>query len=215
MGVPQGSVIAPLLFSIMIANVGENLKKNDTVITSYADDIAIWRSTKIRRPEKTASMQKHAINIFQAEIDHVVHSLEENGFMLASSKTVFMPIISKGKKIPPHLTVNIKGTLITPSSSVRYLGFIFQRNGLMTAQVRQAITNGRRTLNLIRSIRHEPWGQKRDTLVHLTLALVRSRLVFGSPVMYNLLPPPPPPPPTPPAISKILLQSNALPYVLL
>ena len=134
-GVPQGFVIAPLLFSIMIASVGKNLK-NDTVITSYADDIAIWRTTKIKRPQKTASLQKHAINTFQAEIDYVVHSLEGNGFMLSSSKTVFMPIISKGRKIPPHLTISVKGTPINPSSSVRYLGFIFQRNGLMTAQVR-------------------------------------------------------------------------------
>ena len=187
MGVPQGSVIAPLLFSIMIANVGKNLK-NDTVITSYADDIAIWRTTKIKRPQKTASLQKHAINTFQAEIDYVVHSLEGNGFMLSSSKTVFMPIICKGRKIPPHLTISVKGVSIKPSSSVRYLGFIFQRNGLMTAQVKQAITNGRRALNLIRAVRHEPWGQKRDTLVHLTLALVRSRLRFGSPAMYNLPP---------------------------
>ena len=98
-----------------------------------------------------------------------------------------MPIISKEKKIP-HLTVNIKGILIIPSSSARYLGFVYQRNGLTTAQVRQAITNARRALNLIRAVRHEPWGQKRETLVHLTLALVRSRLLFGSPAMYNLPP---------------------------
>ena len=40
-GVSQGSVIAPLLFSIMLYDINK-IQKHDAVITLYADDLAIW-----------------------------------------------------------------------------------------------------------------------------------------------------------------------------
>ena len=40
--------------------------------------------------------------------------------------------------------------------------------------------------NLLRAVRRESWGQERKTLVHLTLSLVRSRLLFGSQAFFSL-----------------------------
>ena len=48
-GVPQGSVIAPKLFTLMLQDVGKGLQK-DITITAYADALAIWRTTTFRRP---------------------------------------------------------------------------------------------------------------------------------------------------------------------
>ena len=46
--VPQGSVIAPLLFSIMLYDINKT-RKHDAIITLYADDLAIWKETKCRK----------------------------------------------------------------------------------------------------------------------------------------------------------------------
>ena len=54
MGVPQGSVIAPLLFNIMVHDV-DTVAKDKVVLTMYADDLAIWRNTYIRRLFKKSS----------------------------------------------------------------------------------------------------------------------------------------------------------------
>ena len=47
MGVPQGSVIAPLLFNIMVRDV-ESCVQGKVVLTMYADDLAIWLDTHVR-----------------------------------------------------------------------------------------------------------------------------------------------------------------------
>ena len=46
MGVPQGSVIAPLLFNIMVHDV-DTAVKGKAVLTMYTDDLAIWMDTYI------------------------------------------------------------------------------------------------------------------------------------------------------------------------
>ena len=57
MGVPQGSVIAPLLFNIMVHDV-ESCVQGKVVLTMYADDLAIWLDTHVRRPPQR-EQQEH------------------------------------------------------------------------------------------------------------------------------------------------------------
>ena len=46
MGVPRGSVIAPMLFNIMVHDV-DTAVKGKAVLTMYTDDLAIWMDTYI------------------------------------------------------------------------------------------------------------------------------------------------------------------------
>ena len=80
MGVPQGSVIAPLFFNIMVHDVVTTLT-GKVVITMYADDLAIWLDAHIRRLylEKSCVVKKF-MNLFQAVVDGVVRFMRENGF---------------------------------------------------------------------------------------------------------------------------------------
>ena len=57
MGVPQGSVIAPILFNIMVHDV-DTCVKGKVVLTMYADDLAIWLDTYITRLYKNSSIVK-------------------------------------------------------------------------------------------------------------------------------------------------------------
>ena len=47
-GVPQGSIIAPILFNIIIHDLPKALSDN-THMTQHADDIAIWVNTTLRK----------------------------------------------------------------------------------------------------------------------------------------------------------------------
>ena len=63
MGVPQGSVIAPLLFNIRVHDV-ESCVQGKVVITMYVDDLAIWLDTHI----STMSQRLHKENNRNMEI---------------------------------------------------------------------------------------------------------------------------------------------------
>ncbi|XP_076042055.1 uncharacterized protein LOC143025958 [Oratosquilla oratoria] len=188
MGVPQGSVVAPTLFVLMLADIGKGLRK-DTTITAYADDIAVWRRSRHRRPKKDSAQHKAELRLFQSQVDSVVRHLESLGFLLSPNKTVYMPVHLPGYNrghYPTWNVLSICGTEVPPSPSVKYLGVIFQKDGRWTSQIQQAINNARRALNLIRAVRHESWGQRRETLIHLTQSLVRSRLLFGAQALHDL-----------------------------
>ena len=83
MGVPQGSVIAPTLFSIMLHDI-TTLDLDGAVLSQFADDIALWETNK---PKYT----KHSKNLerFQKKVDLLVNYMENNGFALSPEKTVF------------------------------------------------------------------------------------------------------------------------------
>ena len=137
----------------------------------------------IQTAEQERPTAEIALKIFQNKVNTTVRSLKTSGLMLSAHKTVFMSVSS-----PDNLRIDVQGTPITGSHSVRYLGVTFQCNGHWTKQVDRAIANARKALNLLRAVRRESWRQERKTLVHLTLSLVRSRLLFGSQALFSLPP---------------------------
>ena len=185
-GVPQGSVISPLLFTLMLADVGKRLRK-DTQITVYADDIAIWRTTRMRRLRKNGTLQKAEHRRFQDEVDKVVSFLQQSGFLLAPDKTVFLPFMRAGARvIPQGYSIKVNGIQVEASTSARYLGVTFQSNGCWNDHIKNAVNSGRKALNIIRAVRRQSWGQNRTSLVHLSLSLVRPRLLYGSQAFHSL-----------------------------
>ncbi|XP_076069227.1 uncharacterized protein LOC143041284 [Oratosquilla oratoria] len=129
MGVPQGSVVAPTLFALILADIGKGLRK-DTTITTYADDIAVWRRSRHRRPKKDSAQHKGELRLFQSQVDSVVHHIESLGFLFSPNKTVYIPVYLPGYNRGHYLTWNVLsicGTEVSPSPSVRYLGVVFKK----------------------------------------------------------------------------------------
>ena len=96
---------------------------------------------------------------FQEEVNTIVRSLRDSGFVLSVQKTVSMPVLLKGVSSPDNLQIDVQGTPIKGSHSMRYLRVTFQCNGHWTKQVDWAIANARKALNFLQ-FSTNPGGRK-------------------------------------------------------
>ena len=144
----------------------------------YADDLAIWTDTHIRRLHTNSSWVKHSMKLFQEAVDGVVLFMQVNGFALSSQKTVFVSFhTNTSQNAEVHIRVN--GQPIFASSYVKYLG----------AHERQVVHNARnasRALNIIKVLSTQPWANTPKILVNVVRALVRSRLSYALEAMPHL-----------------------------
>ncbi|XP_076032372.1 uncharacterized protein LOC143020099 [Oratosquilla oratoria] len=189
-GSPPRLCRGPLLFTLLLADVGKGVR-SDTVITAYADDVALWRKSRHRRPKRVSAQHKAELRVFQSQIELVVAQLTSLEFSLSSTTTVYMPVHQVGYnrgEYPNWNHITVCGSPVKPTASARYLGVIFQRDGRWTKHIQQVSRNARRALNLVRAIRHESCSKHRATLIPIVESLVRYRLLFGAPALHDLPP---------------------------
>src|SRR4029434_3020644 len=111
-GVPQGSILGPVLFSLYINNICDHLEH--CKVHFYADDTILYPS---------APSIDQAVSNLQHAFDCVQDSLKSLKLMLNESKTKFM-IFSNGRNNVPstHRICTRSGTNIEQVLCYKYLG---------------------------------------------------------------------------------------------
>ena len=116
MGIPQGSVIAPLLFNILIFDLPKCLSKQ-VVLVQYADDICMWSKVTMRKntPKRTL---KYIQRYYQLDLNKIG---SQNGLSLSAEKTCMM-LFNPGYD-PKELPVfKIENEIINYKQTVTFLG---------------------------------------------------------------------------------------------
>ena len=106
-GVPQGSVLRPILYTLYTANIPTTT--NSKVLT-FADDTAIL--VRHTNPET-------AVKLLQEHITKIEKWLQENQTKATPNKCNHITFTLR-KQIPPNILLN--GTHITQTKQVKYLG---------------------------------------------------------------------------------------------
>lgn len=169
-GVPQGSVIAVILFLVAMNSVFKVKIPKEMTIFVYADDIILVAKCKTEK----ALRRK-----VQAAVSAVVRWADNVGFKISAPKCDLLhtcrirhkvlntPIFAKGNKIPMR-------------KSLRVLGVHIDRSYNFNKHIEETKKSCKSRVNLIKTISRRHKRCNRNTVLRVVEAIIVSRLTFGS-----------------------------------
>ena len=179
-GVPQGSVLGPVLFTIYTRPIGQITRRHRLDFHLCADDSQLYVSFKI----KDTNDETIALVRIQACIDELKAWMIHHRFQLKVSKTEILVITTPSSAGKHNLTdVVIGGSILKPTTVARNLGVMFDSAFNMKSQVSKLCQAAYYRLHRIRAIRDYLTQHATEPLVH---ALVISRLDYGNSLLYGL-----------------------------
>ena len=161
-GVPQGSILGPLLFLLFINDLPDS---TSLYVKLYADD------TFLCAQDKDFDTLERNVNI---ELDKVFTWLASNKLTLNISKSKYM-ILSK-KRVVPQLNININGTALDSCDSYKYLGVYFDKKLSWNVHIDHISNKISKSCGALAKIRHIV---DTKTLVNIYHALVNSYVRYG------------------------------------
>jgi ribonuclease HI len=172
-GSPQGSVISPILFLIMINDIPRDINQSSGA-SLFADDSAVWRSG----PNLPFLIKKQ-----QNLLDRIQAWCEEWGFKINSSKTVSMIFTKRLKTNCKKLEIN--GIELEFAEQAKFLGLVFDKKLSWTHHINYVIEKSKSKINLLRTLTGYTWGANKNALLRIYRTLIRSRLEYGSEVFHT------------------------------
>lgn len=174
-GTPQGSVISPLLFNLVMIGVAKRLESLENVKhTIYADDITLWTTGGSDGQIETAMQQA---------IDAVEEQLQTTGLKCSPAKSELLIIPPQGRskcsREHPNITLRTKeGTTIPQVTSMRVLGMhidALRHNGITIQKLDIKIT---KAIRLIRKVANRYAGMKEASLLRLVHSFAVSHVAY-------------------------------------
>ena len=168
-GVPQGSILGPLLFLIFINDLPN---ATNFFIKLFADDTFLCnQNTDITVLEKETN----------TEIEKVYNWLVSNKLTLNISKSKFM-LISNKKSIKKDFCVSIDGSPLEKCDEYKYLGVIIDKNLNWKSHIEYVSTKISKACGILSKLRHFLSSQ---VLIEVYHALIHSYLRYGILVWGN------------------------------
>ena len=177
-GVPQGSILGPLLFTILVSDIANNIQNCKYHL--YADDTQIYISGKLRDIEKLITQLNN-------DLERISEFSLNNCLKLNEGKSVFIFIgsknnISKLNKLKVS-DIIINNKIIKRETIVRNLGILFDENLSWDAEINNTISKSHGKLK--QAFRHKNFLSKKSKIT-LAQSYLLSQFNYNSIILQNL-----------------------------
>ena len=129
-GVPQGSVLGPILYSLYISPLGDIVRHHGLEFHLHADDTQLYRAFRPFTAKQQSSLAR-----IQACVSHVDSWLVRNKLKLNRGKTELLILNASHRPRLPIEAIQVSSERIMPVSSARNLGVVFDQEMTLVEHV--------------------------------------------------------------------------------
>lgn len=166
-GVPQGSILGPLLFLVYINDLPHSLQ---TIPRLFADDTALLIS------EDTL---KKTIDMTNSELTKVNQWMFSNNLAINSQKTIGLTVSPSMHTTTPLYSIRLNNEMIKVTNNAKYLGVIFDNLLSFKPHIKYLEKSISRSVGIIAKL---SYYLPTKSLITLYYSLVHSNLLYALPV---------------------------------
>jgi Reverse transcriptase (RNA-dependent DNA polymerase) len=163
----QGSVIAPILFLLLINDIYKNLNYVETLL--YTDDTTIY---------KGSANINYTLSLLQKALDDVQKWSEAWGFKFSTTKSAVVFFTQGTGRIDNRLT--LYGVPIPVIKEIKFLGVIFDSRLTFVPHINYTKQKCLRRLNILKVTAGKKWGANKSALLTIYKALIRPLSMYAS-----------------------------------
>ncbi|CAK1580392.1 unnamed protein product [Parnassius mnemosyne] len=166
-GLPQGSVLSPLLYNIYTSDLDQSISK--CRILQYADDILVYVNDKCI---------ESCANAIEQDLLSMATWLVDHGLELSPSKS--NTVIFSRKRVLPEIQVRLLNYPLKNIHQVKFLGVILDNKLSGMPHIIYTQKKCEKNINILRALCGVWWGAHPYSLKLIYNAIIRSRLDYAS-----------------------------------
>ena len=172
-GTPQGSILSPILFILIINMMFRNTP--EIAKSLFFDDGLAWA---------TGDSLDDAMAKMQNALDVINQWGPKWGIKFSTTKTKYMIFTKRDTNLErgtgkPDLSLNFYGTNIERVHEYKYLGLIFDPSLTWTKHIVSLVSRCKKPLNILKYVANKNWGADRRSLKNLYIATIQSKINYG------------------------------------
>ncbi|KAL1448474.1 hypothetical protein WDU94_005530 [Cyamophila willieti] len=172
-GCPQGGVLSPLLWSMVVDNLLNLLTTSGYEVIGYADDVVILIRGKYE--EVISDLMQNALN-------QILSWCQTNGLNINPSKTTIVPFTRRHR--PNIKAPTLGGTIIEFSKEVKYLGVTLDSKLNWNPHLKKISKKAIAASWTCRRLFGTTWGLKPHMIHWSYMAIIRPMVTYASLVWW-------------------------------